>query len=240
MLVNNVNCSYDVKYEGGSVKRRRAFSARPRGASRMIGAMGTKERRDREKRELRDKILDAARELFAEHGYEAVTMRRIAERVEYSPTAIYLHFKDKDELIRELVTADFAAFSSVFGKVARIGDPVDRLRAAGRAYIEFGLAHPHHYRLLFESPLPTDHADTSPDSSGYLFLRGIVAEAVAAGRFRPELEDVELTAQLCWAGVHGITSLVLGRHGGGNIEWRDREALVAAMLDVLVRGCVRD
>ncbi len=73
--------------------------------------MGTKERREREREELRTRILDAARELFAEEGYEAVTMRRIADRIEYSPTAIYFHFRDKEALMRELCDHDFRALA---------------------------------------------------------------------------------------------------------------------------------
>ena len=64
--------------------------------------MGVRERRDREREEIRTRILDAARELFATEGYEAVTMRRIADRIEYSATAIYFHFRDKEALLQEL------------------------------------------------------------------------------------------------------------------------------------------
>ena len=73
--------------------------------------MGTAERRERERQELRVRILDAARELFAEQGYDAVTMREIADRIEYSPTAIYFHFKDKEALLRELCDTDFATLA---------------------------------------------------------------------------------------------------------------------------------
>ncbi|HZH04283.1 MAG TPA: helix-turn-helix domain-containing protein, partial [Myxococcaceae bacterium] len=90
--------------------------------------MGSKERRDREREELRKKILDAARELFARDGYEAVTMRKLAQKIEYSPTALYLHFKDKVALMRELCATDFLQFAKVFNRVARHPDPVVRLR----------------------------------------------------------------------------------------------------------------
>ena len=70
--------------------------------------MGITERREREKEEVRKKILDAARELFATEGYERVTMRKVAEAIEYSPTTIYHHFEDKDDLVRALCLADFA------------------------------------------------------------------------------------------------------------------------------------
>src|ERR1700678_2654292 len=99
--------------------------------------MGTTERRERERQELRTRILDAARELFAAEGYEAVTMRKIAERIEYSPTAIYAHFKDKNALIRELCEGDFLAFAQKFVGFLTVQDPIERLRLAGVAYVDF-------------------------------------------------------------------------------------------------------
>src|SRR5580765_6562626 len=103
--------------------------------------MGTKERREREREELRTKILDAARELFAKEGYEAVSMRRIAEAIEYSPTAIYVHFKDKAELMRELCHEDFSKLDAGNPDALETTDPVERIRALGRMYIHFGVTH---------------------------------------------------------------------------------------------------
>src|SRR5215470_6694465 len=100
--------------------------------------MGVKERRAREKSETRDKILDAARELFISEGYEGVTMRRVAEKIEYSPTAIYVHFANKEELFMELCHSDFHQLAQQFVKLSQIPDPIQRLRTVGRVYIEFG------------------------------------------------------------------------------------------------------
>src|SRR4051812_39704213 len=118
--------------------------------------MGSSQRREREKQEMRALILDAARDLFAEQGIESVTMRKIAERIEYSPTAIYFHFADKEALVREMCAEDFLTFGAQFAKSAAIEDPIERLRAAGRAYVQFGLTHPNHYRVMFMTP----HSDT--------------------------------------------------------------------------------
>src|SRR5262245_620413 len=123
--------------------------------------MGTAERRDRERQEMQTLILDAARELFATEGYEAVTMRKIAEKIEYSPTAIYFHFKDKLALLRELCDRDFAAFAAVLQRTAGVQDPVERLRRLGYAYVDFALEHPNHYRFLFM----TAHPALSPEES---------------------------------------------------------------------------
>ena len=206
--------------------------------------MGSTERRQREKEELRGRILEAARELFLAEGYDAVTMRKIAERIEYSPTAIYLYFKDKPALIRELVAGDFRALAQQFSTIARVGDPIERLRQTGRAYIEFGLAHPSAYRTMFSAPPASksfqdqaEHGD--PDRDGYAFLRSVVEEAISKGRLRADLTDPDLVAQVCWAGVHGVVSLLISRGQDDWADWRDRSQIIESMLDVMVLGLAR-
>lgn len=101
--------------------------------------MGTKERREHKKAGTREKILEAARELFISKGCDGVSMRQVAERIEYSPTAIYLHFADKEELFRELCYRDFKRLAQIFQNLGIYTDPIARLRQIGRAYIEFGI-----------------------------------------------------------------------------------------------------
>jgi AcrR family transcriptional regulator len=207
--------------------------------------MGTKERRAREKEELREKILDAARELFVERGYEAVTMRQIAEAIEYSPTAIYLHFEDKLALVRSLCDRDFSALGKRFQKIAAIADPVERLRRSGQAYAEFALRNPQQYRYMFLTPHPPiDPADSkidrdNPREDAYAFLRWTVSEAIAAGRLRPGLDDPELVSQIVWAGVHGIVSLRITNNSDKWVAWRSEKKTVEAMIETLLRGLVR-
>lgn len=209
--------------------------------------MGTTERRERERKELRGQILDAARVLFAEQGFEAVTMRKIAERIEYSPTAIYFHFKDKDALLRELCDTDFAALAHEFQKIARIEDPVDRLGAIGRAYVAFGVGYPNHYRLMFMTPKPDGlHAEDSrltrgnPEEDAYAFLRATTAEAIAAGRLRPEFSDADLVSQMVWSGTHGVVSLHIAKCNDDWVEWRDTTATAHALIETMVRGLLRE
>src|ERR1700733_6810197 len=116
--------------------------------------MGVKERREREKSETREKILEAARALFSEHGYEGVSMRQVAEKIEYSPTAIYVHFADKEDLFHELVNEDFARLAAEFQNVPMPEDSIERIKQIGRSYVEFGIRHPNHYRLMFMTPHP--------------------------------------------------------------------------------------
>jgi AcrR family transcriptional regulator len=205
--------------------------------------MGSAERRERERQEVRAKILDAARDLFVAEGYEAVTMRKIAEKIEYSPTAIYLHFRDKDALIQEMAAADFQVFNAQFQRIAKVADPVERLRKAGRVYVEFGLSHPNHYRLMFTVARPAsvtpDTMPKDPKGDGYFFLRSTITACIEAGRLRPELEDPDLVAQAVWTGVHGLVSLLLIRPGDPWISWRKPKDIVNVALEVLITGLVR-
>src|SRR6218665_2559783 len=86
---------------------------------------GSLARRERQKAETRQAILDAARELFVADGVEATTMRAIAARIGYTPTAIYHHFRDKDALIMELCMADFTALGTALYSIGRIEDTVE-------------------------------------------------------------------------------------------------------------------
>jgi AcrR family transcriptional regulator len=209
--------------------------------------MGSAERRAREKQQLRDAIVDTARRLFAENGYDAVTMRAVAEAIDYSPTAIYLHFADKDALLAEVVGRDFAALAEHFQKLAgRIEDPIERLVACGRAYVDFGLENPHHYLLMFVLPRPRIEGVEQkphigdPRRDAYAFLRMLVAECIRQDRFRPEIADVEQTAQICWAAMHGIVSLVIAHNHDRGTRVAHPRDLTQRMLQVLVRGLARD
>ena len=207
--------------------------------------MGPRERRAREREEIRTRILDAARELFVAEGYEAVTMRKIADRIEYSPTAIYFHFRDKEALLKELCDNDFLALAGQFMEAAKIADPVERLRAAGHAYVSFGIEHPNHYRLMFMTPHPPIAAEEhelergNPEEDAYAFLKTIIAECIATGRFRPELTDIELISQVTWSGVHGVISLDIAKCNDAWFEWTPLEARASLVIDTLIAGFVR-
>jgi AcrR family transcriptional regulator len=205
--------------------------------------LGSRERREREREEVRSKILDAARDLFVAEGYEAVTMRRIADKIEYSPTAIYFHFRDKDALLKELCQSDFLTLAQQFVAIGAVADPIEKLKATGKAYLQFGLDYPNHYRLMFMTPHPPIDPDEvekgNPEEDSYAFLKAIVAQALAEGRFRPEYENVDLVAQTVWAGVHGVVSLQIAKCNDDWVEWRSIEERATVMIDVLVDGLAR-
>lgn len=204
--------------------------------------MGPKERREREREEIRTRILDAARELFANEGVESVTMRRIADRIEYSPTAIYFHFRDKEALLAELCDCDFRAFAQGFIAIAQIADPVARLRAAGQAYVSFGLNNPSHYRLMFMTPKTADStiAKGNPEEDAYAFLKLIVAELMQQGRFRDDITDVDLASQVIWSAVHGLVSLEIAKCKDEWVEWRPIEERSRGMVDMIINGLLKE
>jgi AcrR family transcriptional regulator len=207
--------------------------------------MGVKERRERERDETRAKIANAARELFAREGYDAVSMRRIAEAIEYSPTAIYVHFKDKETLFQELCRQDFGKLAEVFAQLARVEDPVDRIRQIGSAYVRFALLYPNHYRLMFmtgrQQPVHADHSHRGdPDYDAYAFLRLAVQQAQEAGIFLPHLKDAELLAQVFWATAHGVASLQIAKGNDSWVDWRPVEQRAQVALDAILRGLLAD
>lgn len=205
--------------------------------------MGPRERREREREEIRTLILDAARELFASEGVESVTMRRIADRIEYSPTAIYFHFKDKEALLAELCDYDFRNFAHGFAVIAQIPDPVERLRAAGKSYVEFGLANPSHYRVMFMTPKPPHKVDESqkgnPEEDAYAFLKTILTDLKASGRMRDDLTDVDLVAQTTWSMIHGVISLEIAKCNDNWVDFRPIEQRTEHVLSLIERGILK-
>lgn len=200
--------------------------------------MGVKERRARQKKYLRQEILDAASELFVRDGYENVSMRRIADKIEYSPTTIYIYFKDKGDLLEQVCKETFGRLVQRLTKIMdQPGDPVDRLKKGLLTYIEFGLENPHHYRATFMMPIPEGfdktkyHQEDSPGMQAFSFLIRGVTECVKAGKL--PAQNVELASQTLWAGIHGITSLLITKSW---FPWVGREKVIHSTVDTLVAG----
>lgn len=205
--------------------------------------MGVKERREREKSETRDKILDAARELFVTEGYEGVSMRKVAEKIEYSPTAIYVHFADKNELFRELCHQDYARLAEVFQSSVMSTDPIERLKQIGAIYIDFGVRYPNHYKFMFMTTHPEHELDDedremmgNPEKDAYAFLKWAVQQAIDAGCFREDLRDADAVSQTLWAAVHGVISLEIAKGCDAWVEWRPISERAEMILDVALRG----
>lgn|SRR5689334_4798814 len=209
--------------------------------------MGTRERRERERLDTRERILSAAREMFAEEGFEAVTMRAIAERIEYTPTALYHHFPSKQALVTELCHSDFERLARHFQAGGAPADPIERLNAIGRGYLQFAEEHPSHYRFMFMTVMPVlEHgaeylakAKNNPERDAYAFLRTACQEAIDQQRLRPEFKDADAVAQILWGTIHGQISLRIAKHTDDFVNWTDLRQTTEQAMDTLMRGMLR-
>ena len=208
--------------------------------------MPPKPKTEAERQRLRILIIDAARELFVSRGVEAVTMREIAKRIGYSATSIYLHFADKEAVLRAICDTDFLALATTLKNTMQIADPVERMQALGRGYAEFALSHPNHYRLMFmASRTPRDPAESclqqnSAEQDAYFQLKTVVSDVYVAGRFRADLQDVDLIAQTIWAGIHGVCSLQITMACDKWVNWSEISERLELMQAVLIRGLLRE
>ena len=205
-----------------------------------VTAMAIQDRKARQKQLLRQEILDAARDIFVKEGFDRLSMRRVADKIEYSPTAIYLHFKDKEELV-------FCLCEETFGRLVREletldggKDPVARLKRGLRRYVDFGLRNPQHYIATFVIPHPDREdsrvaarykEDGTMGMRALGLLRAQVAACVAAKKLRRV--DVDTATRSLWAAIHGITSLLIAFPA---FPWGDHDAVIDTLIDAAVEG----
>lgn len=197
-------------------------------------------RRARQKAQLRQEIIDAARDILAREGFEQLSMRKVAERIEYSPTAIYLHFEDKRDLVFQVCEETFGRLVSELASLETdVKDPVARLREGMRRYVAFGLRHPQHYLATFVAvpldQLPEDVARyNNPESNGMKalgILRASIQACVDTGKFRSV--DPDVTTRSAWAAMHGVTALLIQMP---NFAWGDQKAVVESLIDTTIEG----
>ncbi|MFM0208469.1 TetR/AcrR family transcriptional regulator [Paraburkholderia sediminicola] len=165
--------------------------------------MGIVERKSRQKQALRERILDAARRIVMREGFAALSMRKIADAIEYSPATLYLHFASRDEIAQALCAEGYAQLLETFVPLAQIADPAERLKALGRAYVAFGVAHPETYRLIFME----DPSYTGAALGGVAAASGKGASAAAVADAGAADEAVGITA----AGTPAVGSAVSGK-----------------------------
>ncbi len=173
--------------------------------------MGLKERKEREKLEMKDLILQSAHQLFVEKGFDQVSIRNIAEVIEYSPATIYLYFKDKDEIFYALHGEAFKSFNVFVAPIIAIKDPLERLFALGEKYMEFAYSNPKYYEIMFitESPMRCEeNSEEWKEGERTLeFLEGIVEACKGEGHFKGQ--NTKILSFGIWSFMHGMVSLRL-------------------------------
>ena len=197
-------------------------------------------RRARQKAQIRQEIIDAARDILAREGYEQLSMRKVAERIEYSPTAIYLHFEDKRDLVFQVCEETFGRLVGELESLeSDVKDPLARLRDALRRYVAFGLRHPQHYLATFVA-VPSDQTpedierDNNPASNRMRALgiiQASVQSCIDAGAFKKV--DPSVTARALWAALHGVTALLIQMP---NFAWGDQKAVVESVIGSAIEG----
>lgn len=186
----------------------------------------------------RAEILAAAERIFVECGYEGATIRRIADEVGVSSTALYMHFRDKSQILHEICEAAFEQMLA-FHREARAMDaaPEAKVRRMLEGYVEFGFANPHAYLLVYcTRPQEAEEAHDVARKLGrqtFDSFEETVGEIAAAGRLKTE---VAVAAQTFWEGMHGLVSLQITKP---YFDWADRRKRVDAMLDCLFEGLVK-
>ena len=177
--------------------------------------MKSAQRRERQRAALRDEILAAARVIVVKEGYAALTMRRIAEAVEYSPAAIYQYFESRDRIAEAIGRAGFEELFAALATANEIAEPEKRLFEILRRYVHFGLDHPETYRLMFmEDPQITtavlkDASVNDPGTRTYALLVGALSEMRAQGSLEATDAEIPQWADTVWTSVHGLVSLKL-------------------------------
>ncbi len=179
--------------------------------------MGISERKERQKAELRQQILKAARDIVVRDGFAALTMRKIADVIEYAPGTLYLYFESRDEIAKQLCIQGYQELFDFLHAASDITDPRDRLIALAESYVRFGMTHPATYRLIFmEDPkitsaalaaVPIDASD-GPGIQAFQLLIRIFDDLKADHGLVMDADSARF-AQLLWTSLHGIVSLKL-------------------------------
>ena len=173
--------------------------------------MGVKERKERDKAVMRDMILQSAHKLFIDRGFEEVSIRNIAEAIEYSPATIYLYFKDKNDIFYALHTEAFKKFNAYMSDLFNVADPFDRLIGMGERYVQFTHDHAQYYEIMFimDNPMECDE-NSEKWEEGIKALTAVESLIIAcqqAGRFKDQ--DPRVLAFSIWSYMHGMCSLSL-------------------------------
>lgn len=173
-------------------------------------------------------IVQAAAALVEERGPEGVTMRLVAERIGYSPTTIYLYFKNKEHLLDETVNRAYDWFAEHLER-AQVGpSAADKIRQGAHAYLAWGLANPGMYRLMFEWGYLGDISEEAifARRASWRRTRQTIERGVEDGDFRTDL-DSAVAADTMWIGVHGLTSLAISGRMFGNPGVADPAVVLA-------------
>lgn len=174
--------------------------------------MGIAERKEKQKLEIRKLILDASMKLFVEEGFDNVSIRRIADLIEYSPTTVYLYFKDKDEIFFNLHEIGFQKMQEMNENLGAIDNPLVRLHKMGENYLRFGMENPEYYDMMFIQRAPMKKllemgCDWENGDAAMTRLKATISECMEKGFIAKT--NADLVSMSVWSMVHGLVSLAI-------------------------------
>jgi AcrR family transcriptional regulator len=192
--------------------------------------VGIKQRRERERETTRQAILQAALEIATEEGWQAVTIRKVAERIEYSPSAIYKYFEDKEEILHTLLRQGFQQMLIALEHIAAHEQrPTERLLQIAAAYWDFARHHPTLYQLMFD--LKGNLHEVQEAKASFLLVRTAIEEWSQANEV--QMDNLDRAVDILWAVMHGFVALTLAQYiYGGPANAKD--ALTQATSDLLL------
>lgn len=193
--------------------------------------MTTLSRKDIEHKRMRRLILDAAKELFAKDGFDNVSVRKIASKINYSPAALYRYFKNKENLILSLKFEGMDRFGQMNAHLMDIEDPFERLREGGRNYLNYARNEPEYYDLLFNRSAPSfcdPEKWVGKTHQNFINFRETVRQCIETGVLGDV--SVDIAAASLWSTVHGLSSLVATGRLQGNMPNLDVETILEDVL----------
>ncbi|MFZ1750448.1 MAG: TetR/AcrR family transcriptional regulator [Saprospiraceae bacterium] len=175
--------------------------------------MGVTERKEREKAELKELILNASKKLLLKYGQDGLSIRKIAKAIEYSPATLYLYYKDKDEIMHELMEVGFSVMGKYMMESYQEPNPAKRIHMIGTAYIKFGMENKYWYDLMFNSDkqmklIEKCREEWDQGMQMFDYLANTCQEAI----LHLGMKDVEprILALHLWSAVHGLINLAQG------------------------------
>lgn len=209
--------------------------------------MSTPEPREQRREDLRERIVEAARDIVSEQGLDALSMRALALRIEHSPGTIYLYFKDKDELLRSVMAEGFRRLgSSIREELDRLdpeASPIQQYSATGRGYARFALENTGYFRTMFKMP-KVAQLDGCPEEAGNpgeaqvesrVDLGAMIQRAAEQGQVA--VTDPARAAVMGWGLIHGLTSLYLSGHLNEVVgSHEEMMELIESAMDALYEG----
>jgi AcrR family transcriptional regulator len=166
-------------------------------------------RKQREKLEMRRAVLEAAKEIFLEKGFYSASIRNIAEKIEYSPGTIYLYFKDKNDIFHALHEEGFTKLLGMMQPLQHVANPMERLIAMGKVYMEFAYTNKDLYDLMFIMEAPI-HAEIDRDKwemgdKTLNFLKLVLVDCQKMGHFQDK--NIDYLSFMIWSSLHGMCAL---------------------------------